>query len=60
MDLRKYAAEGLAYLTLDAEVKENLCDDDVALKCIMELAKVKMFLCHIFKTSIYYFIIFIL
>nr|KAG5698913.1 hypothetical protein BaRGS_006807 [Batillaria attramentaria] len=38
-DLRKWATEGLAYLTLDAEVKEELVDDTEALKSIFELAK---------------------
>ena len=39
-DLRKWATEGLAYLTLDAEVKEELMNDTPALKSIFELAKV--------------------
>lgn len=38
-DLRKWAAEGLSYLTLDAEVKEKLVEDKVALKALVELAK---------------------
>ena len=40
MDLRKWAAEGLAYLTLDADVKEDLCEDMQALRALMELAQV--------------------
>ena len=40
MDLRKWAAEGLAYLTLDADVKENLTSDEDALKSLIDLAKV--------------------
>ena len=40
-DLRKWATEGLAYLTLDAEVKEELVNDTPALKSIFELAKVR-------------------
>ncbi|KAK7091996.1 hypothetical protein V1264_009607 [Littorina saxatilis] len=38
-DLRKWATEGLAYLTLDAEVKEELVEDTTALQSIFELAK---------------------
>ena len=40
-DLRKWATEGLAYLTLDAEVKEELVNDTPALQSIFELAKVQ-------------------
>lgn len=40
VDLRKWAAEGLAYLTLDAEVKEELVNDTQALKSLIDLAKV--------------------
>lgn len=39
MDLRKWAAEGLSYLTLDAEVKEKLVEDKAALHSLIELAK---------------------
>ncbi|XP_022248788.1 protein unc-45 homolog B-like [Limulus polyphemus] len=38
-DLRKWAAEGLAYLTLDAEVKEALIEDQVSIQALIELAK---------------------
>lgn len=38
-DLRKWAAEGLSYLTLDAEVKEKLIEDKPALTALIELAK---------------------
>ena len=38
-DLRRWAAEGLSYLTLDADVKEKLCDDEAAIKALIELAK---------------------
>ena len=41
VDLRKWAAEGLAYLTLDAGVKEELCDDNDAMKSLIDLAKVR-------------------
>jgi len=40
VDLRKWAAEGLAYLTLDAEVKEDLVEDTDALRSVIDLAKV--------------------
>lgn len=38
-DLRKWAVEGLSYLTLDADVKEELIDDKEALQATFELAK---------------------
>ncbi|ENN77600.1 hypothetical protein HUJ04_000770 [Dendroctonus ponderosae] len=38
-DIRKWAAEGLSYLTLDAEVKEKLIEDKAALRALVELAK---------------------
>lgn len=38
-DLRKWAAEGLSYLTLDAEVKEKLIEDRAAIKALIELAR---------------------
>lgn len=38
-DVRKWAAEGLSYLTLDADVKEKLVDDKSALQALIELAK---------------------
>ncbi|XP_055641230.1 protein unc-45 homolog B [Toxorhynchites rutilus septentrionalis] len=37
--IRKFAAEGLAYLTLDADVKEKLVEDRAAIKGLIELAK---------------------
>jgi len=39
-DLRKWAAEGLAYLCLDADVKQDFVDDTEALRSLIELAKV--------------------
>lgn len=39
-DLRRWAAEGLSYLTLDAEVKEELIEDANAITALIELAKV--------------------
>lgn len=38
-DMRRWAAEGLSYLTLDAEVKEKLIDDRPAIHALIELAK---------------------
>ena len=38
-ELRRWAAEGLSYLTLDADVKEKLCEDEPAVKSMIELAK---------------------
>lgn len=38
-ELKKWACEGLAYLTLDADVKELLVDDTVALNTLLDLAK---------------------
>lgn len=38
-DIRKFAAEGLSYLTLDADVKEKLVEDKVAIQALIELAK---------------------
>lgn len=40
LDSRKWACDGLAYLTLDADIKEILADDTTALKALFELAKV--------------------
>ena len=38
-DLRRWAAEGLSYLTLDAEVKERLVEDDLAMRALIELGQ---------------------
>lgn len=40
VDLRKWAVEGLAYLTLDAEIKEELVEDPDSLQALVEIAKV--------------------
>jgi len=40
LDLRKWAVEGLAYLTLDAEIKEELVTDLDSIKALIEIAKV--------------------
>ncbi|GAB6029698.1 hypothetical protein CHUAL_005421 [Chamberlinius hualienensis] len=36
--IRKWAAEGLSYLTLDADIKEELVEDKAALKALVDLA----------------------
>merc|ERR1719273_2110769 len=38
-DLRKWSAEGLSFLTLDADVKEKLVDDEPAIKALIELGR---------------------
>lgn len=38
--MRRWACEGLSYLTLDADVKEKLIGDTNAIKSMVELAKV--------------------
>lgn len=38
-DIRKFAAEGLSFLTLDADVKEKLIEDKLAIQALIELAK---------------------
>ncbi|XP_059485604.1 protein unc-45 homolog A [Neocloeon triangulifer] len=38
-DIRRWAAEGLSYLTLDADVKEKLIEDRKALQALLDLAK---------------------
>lgn len=37
---RKWAIEGLAYLTNDADVKDDFVEDEPALKAMFDLAKV--------------------
>lgn len=39
-DMRKWAVEGLSYLTLDAEVKEKLIEDRPAVQALIDVAKV--------------------
>lgn len=41
-DTKKWAIDGLAYLTLDADVKEILADDTDALKSLYECTKVNV------------------
>lgn len=44
VDIRRFACEGLSYLSLDAEVKEFIVNDSLLLKALVELAKARMFL----------------
>lgn len=37
---RKWAIEGLAYLTNDADVKDDFVEDEPALRAMFELSKV--------------------
>lgn len=39
---RHWAAEGLAFLTLDADVKEELLEDKAALQALFQLAQVEL------------------
>lgn len=39
-DMRKWAVEGLSYLTFDADVKEKLIEDKQAIQGMFELAKI--------------------
>ncbi|ALC47205.1 unc-45 [Drosophila busckii] len=38
-DIRRWAADGLAYLTLDAECKEKLIEDKASIHALMDLAR---------------------
>jgi hypothetical protein len=38
-DLKKWAAEGFAYLTLDADVKEEVANDPLVVKALIDLGK---------------------
>lgn len=40
MGTRRWAVEGLAYLTFDADVKEECVEDEAALKALFQLSKV--------------------
>jgi hypothetical protein len=48
-DIRRWAAEGLSYLTLDADVKEKLIEDRRAIQALMDLAKVSFNLMDILE-----------
>ena len=49
--MRKWAVEGLSYLTLDAEVKEKLIEDRAALQALIEVAKVYIIPVFLHSTS---------
>lgn len=54
-DMRKWAVEGLSYLTLDAEIKEKLIEDRVALQALIDVAKViNDIILRILKSRIYF------
>jgi hypothetical protein len=38
-DVKRWAIEGLAFLTLDANIKQIVCDDIELIECLMRLAK---------------------
>ena len=38
-DIKKWSAEGLAYLTLDADIKEELIEDKAAMTALVDLAR---------------------
>ncbi|XP_074656481.1 protein unc-45 homolog B-like [Tubulanus polymorphus] len=40
VDLRRWATEGLAYLTLDADIKEEVVNDTTAVESIIDLSKI--------------------
>ncbi|XP_062520581.1 protein unc-45 homolog B-like [Corticium candelabrum] len=40
VELQKWAAEGVAFLVIDADVKEALVDDEKALESLLDLAKI--------------------
>lgn len=40
IEIRRWATEGLAYLTLDADIKEELVNDTPALKSLIEVTTV--------------------
>ena len=42
-DSKKWACDGLAYLTLDAEIKEILTEDKNSLHILYDLTKVLIF-----------------
>lgn len=43
VDIRRFACEGLSYLSLDAEIKEFIVEDSLLLKALVDLAKVNIF-----------------
>ena len=54
VDLRKWAVEGLAYLTLDAEIKEELVKDEAAIQALVDIAKVSLDIWHLLNWLIWH------
>ncbi|EGT47902.1 hypothetical protein CAEBREN_14621 [Caenorhabditis brenneri] len=53
VDIRRYACEGLSYLSLDADVKEWIVDDSLLLRALVILAKNAGALCVYTLATIY-------
>ncbi|CAI5445814.1 unnamed protein product [Caenorhabditis angaria] len=53
VDIRRYACEGLSYLSLDADVKEWIVDDSLLLQALVLLAKKAGALCVYTLATIY-------
>ena len=47
IETRRFAAEGLSYWTLDADVKEWMCADKSLIRALVEVAKVRYLLLKI-------------
>jgi hypothetical protein len=45
-DSKKWACDGLAYLTLDADIKEALAADKASLQVLYDLTKVRKYLTY--------------
>uniref|UniRef100_A0A915J2I0 UNC-45/Cro1/She4 central domain-containing protein n=1 Tax=Romanomermis culicivorax TaxID=13658 RepID=A0A915J2I0_ROMCU len=52
-DIKRWAAEGLSYLSLDAEVKEFIVEDEALIRALVELAKRVGSLCVFGVASIF-------
>uniref|UniRef100_F1KS65 Protein unc-45 A n=1 Tax=Ascaris suum TaxID=6253 RepID=F1KS65_ASCSU len=53
VDVRRFACEGLSYLSLDADVKEWIAEDPLLLQALLSLAKTAGSLCVYTLASIY-------
>ncbi|VDO41133.1 unnamed protein product [Onchocerca flexuosa] len=53
VEVRRFACEGLSYLTLDADVKEWIAEDSLLLQALLHLAKSAGSLCVYTLASIY-------
>lgn len=45
VEIRRFACEGLSYLSLDADIKEFIVEDSQLLQALVSLAKVGFFDC---------------